>query len=316
MSQDADGYGRLVALAGWLWTRIRDDTPLFRRSELATVVGLEYLGTDDATSRKAFERATTALKTFGVKIEWDESVVSTISPGLAGAYRVTGLKLTPPQRQALVGLAFTIAYRDLATTDALRIPGSFLDGAGDTLLLDANRYVAPISDAIDERACITFAYKTGVGRRDVQPLRLGYHRGTWYLAAHEFASSMAKNFRLDGIREIGESENEWMDEYNTDEARSIVVRVRDRFFWGEGMTKQVVLAVDPDAELSARRLLSRMDDVGESPDGRILLAREYSNDENMLDAILTLGLRAEILEPPDLRQRLVDHLVAMVGDGA
>ena len=316
MNQYADKYERLVAFAGWLWMRIRDGKAQFRRSDLATVAGLEYLGESSAASRKAFERAAEALETFGVDIEWDKNVVNKDDPLISGAYRVSGLKLTPQQRQALLGLAFTIAYRDLATDVALRIPGSFLEGAGDTLLLDANRQVAPVSEAIDERMCITFAYKDGVDRRDVQPLHLGFQRGTWYLAAYEFASSMTKNFRLDGIREVDESGHAWDDAHDTDEARSMVLRARDRFYWGDESIKQLVLAVDPDAELAARRLLAGMEEVAQGRDGRLLLTREYSNDENMLDAVLTLGLRAEVIEPPELRQSVVDHLSAMVGSAS
>ncbi len=44
------------------------------------------------------------------------------------------------------------------------------------------------------------------------------------------------------------------------------------------------------------------------------MTRTYSNEENMVDAVLTLGMRCEVLEPVALRERLVDHLSAMVGE--
>jgi|GEM_PF-3810111 len=315
MGQDADKYERLVVLAGWLWMRIRDERPVFRRSDLLHIEGLSHFGGADSASRKAFERARDELETFGVGLEWDDSIPNDADPNAPGAYRVSGLRLTPEQQQALAGLAFTIAYRDLATEAALRIPGSFLEGAGDALLLEANRFVAPISEAIDDRRCIRFLYKDETEERDVQPIRLGYERGTWYLSAHEFGADKSKIFRLDRVRSLAASEREWSPAHDTKDARRAVTRVHDRYSWGGGPVKHVVLAVDYEAELSARRLIPDLEEVGEDPTGRLLLGREYSNDENMLDAALILGPRAEILEPFQLRSAMIKHLRAMIGAG-
>lgn len=311
MSQDAEKYERLVTLAGWFWMRIRDGKPHFRRSELSEVEGLDHLGGSGAASRKAFERATDDLETFGVEIEWDGTFVNDADPDASGAYRITGLKLTPAQQQALMGLAFTIAYRDLATDAALRIPGSFLEGAGDTLLLDANRFVAPVAEAIDEQTCISFIYNDEGEARQVQPIRLGFERGTWYVSAYEFSSDMTKVFRLDKIGSVEQSENVWSEAHDTEDAREMVSRARDRFRWGSEEIEEVILAIDPDAVLSAMRLIPLLEEIGEEPDGRLVMTREYSNTENMLDVVLTLGRRAEILGPPHLRQAMVDHLSAM-----
>ena len=313
MNQDAGKYGRLVALAGWLWMQIRDGRPVFRRSDLLHVEGLGHFGVSSSASRKAFGRAKDELATFGISITWDDDIPNEADPNAPGAYRVTGLRLTPEQQHALVGLAFTIAYRDLATEVALRIPGSFLEGAGAALLLDANRFVAPVAEAIDAQQCVRFLYRDDIDQREVQPTRLGYQRGTWYLAAYEFVADKTKVFRLDRIQSLDPSDRQWSDAHDTEDARQAVTRARDRFFWGNGEVKQVVLAVDHDAELSARRLLVGLDEIGENRVGRILMTREYSNDENMLDAALTLGWRAEIIEPPELRAAMIDRLSAMVG---
>ncbi|MCL1598888.1 MAG: WYL domain-containing protein [Actinomycetia bacterium] len=303
-----------MALAGWLWMRIRDGRPFFRRSDLLHVEGLDHFGGSDPGSRKAFERARDELGSFGIDIEWDDSVVNDADPKAPGGYRVSGLKLTAEQQQALVGLAFTIAYRDLATEEALRIPGSFLEGAGDALLLEPNHFVAPIAEAIDEHQCIRFLYKDEADQRDAQPIRLGYERGNWYLAAYEFAADKTKVFRLDRMHSLDHSDQEWSDSYDTEDARQAVTRARDRFFWGNGEIKQVVLAIDSESELSARRLLSDLDEIGVDSTDRLLMSRSYSNDDNMLDAVLTLGRRAEIIEPPDLRRAMIDRLSAMIGD--
>jgi hypothetical protein len=315
MNQSVEKYERLVSLAGWLWTRVRDGRPYFRRSDLLHVEGLDYFGSAGPGSRKAFGHAKSDLEGFGIAIEWDERVPNDADPNVPGAYRVSGLKLTPEQQQALVGLAFTVAYRDLATEAALRIPGSFLEGAGDALLLEANQFVAPIAEAIDEQRCMGFLYKEEDEQRDVQPIRLGYERGTWYLAAYEFATDKTKVFRLDRVKSLESSTRDWSEVHDTEDARRAVTRAHDRFFWGGGVVKQVVFAVEYEAELSARRLLSGVDEIGEDPAGRLLMSRQYSNDENMLDAALTLGRRAEILKPPELRRAMIDHLSAMVGAG-
>ncbi len=315
MAQDAEKYERLVALAGWLWMQIRDGRPKFRRSDLLHVEELNYFAGADSASRKAFERAREDLGTFGIAMEWDDRIVNEDDPNVTGAYRISGLRLTPEQQRALVGLAFTVAYRDLATEAALRIPGSFLEGAGETLLLEANRFVAPVSEAIDNRECVRFLYKDEAEERDVQPIRLGYERGTWYLSAHEFAPDKTKVFRLDRFRSLEPSESEWSDVHDTQDARRAVTRVHDRYSWGSGPVKRVVLAVDYEAEPSARRLIPDLEEVGEDSAGRLLLSREYSNDENMLDAALILGRRVEILEPFQLRSAMIEHLDAMIGAG-
>ncbi len=176
MSQDAIKYERLVALAGWLWMRLRDNRPLFRRSDLLEVDRLSYLGGPEAKARKAFERAQKDLSTFGVVVEWDEFATVDNDYDNTGAFRIRGLKLTPEQQQALMGLAFSIAYRDLESGHAVKIPGAFLDGAGETLLLDANRFVAPVAEAIDDHACISFLYREATMPREAQPIRLVFER--------------------------------------------------------------------------------------------------------------------------------------------
>lgn len=312
MSQDAVKYERLVALAGWLWMRLRDNRSVFRRADLAEVGGLDHFAGSGAASRKAFERAKDELGSFGVEVEWDDTATVDDDPDNTGAYRINRLGLTPEQRQALIGLAFTVAYRDLETDRRLRIPGAYLEGAGETLLLDANRHVAPTAEAIDERSCISFRYRDADDRREVQPVRLGYQRGTWYLAAHDFRSDTVLTFRVDQIHDLERTDTSWNDDLDTEDARRSVTRARDRFFWGEGETKEVVLAIDPDAELPARRLLGDLSIVGTDGGDRIVVSRPYSNDVNMLDAVLTLGRRAEILRPPELRSAIIDHLERMV----
>ena len=194
----------------------------------------------------------------------------------------------------------------------LRIPGAFLDGAGETLLLDANRYVAPIAEAIDGQACIKFRYRGADEAREVQPLQLGYQRGTWYLASHDMGSGEVRTFRVDLIDDAERTSTPWDATVDTDEARASVARARDRFYWGDAPVREVTLAIDPDAELPARRLLGDLHASGTDSQGRLIVSRPYSNDENMLDAVITLGRRAEILAPPELRSAMVHHLRAMV----
>jgi hypothetical protein len=311
VSQDTVKYERLVALAGWLWLRLRDGKPKFRRNDLAVVDGLDYFGQSSGASRKAFGRARDDLETFGIILEWDSAIPNTKEELKNGAYEISRLGLTAEQQRALIGLAFTIGFRDLSTDAALRIPGSFLDGAGETLLLEANSSVAPIADAIHNHRCVVFTYRDDSREREAQPIQLGYERGSWYLSAYEFEAGDTKIFRLDRLRNVEPSTREWDDALDTEDARVMVSRVQDRFFWGLVDLKRLVVALDSEAEPAARRLMPSLEIWGTADDGRVLLAQEYTNDENVLDAILTLGSRAEIIEPDDLRSQMIDHLSAM-----
>lgn len=156
--------------------------------------------------------------------------------------------------------------------------------------------------AVVERREATFGY--GESRRTLEPHRLQFERGRWYLSGHDTLRDDQRSFRLDRITtpvEIGEAGaferpdvvpavrlRPW--ELGSDEPTRVLVRIDEA-------VARSVLAEDPGLEVA-----ERLDD------GSVVVALQSRSAVSLRNFVLTLLDRAEILEPVEVRDDLVAWL--------
>jgi proteasome accessory factor B len=164
--------------------------------------------------------------------------------------------------------------------------------------------------AVLERRQVRFTY--GGEERDVQPHRLQFERGRWYLTGLDLGRDDRRSFRLDRMD----------GEVTSGAARAFEppqdvhgVRLRP---WelgpGEPVTAQVLL----DADI-ARSVLN--EDPGlrvaeRHDDGAVVIELSVRNPDALRSFVLTLLDRAELLGPADLRADMVAHLRELAEDHA
>lgn len=268
------------------------------------------------SARRTFERDKDDLKGMGVPIETrsvpddPSNSAYTIDPRRAA---VTDPGFTAAELAALRFAATALALRaevvDEVTdaTDGLRKYGGL--SGDDTqptvaeVLLDAR--LADIFGAILGHGAVGFSH--GGRTRRVRPQQLAHLGGHWYLRCHDLDAGSARTYRVDRIdgavlplRDEGAPQGvapaapagalrfrPW--EFGGGEAREVEVRL-------DAPAAAVALAGDPDLAVARR------------DDGGTVVVLSVSNPEGLWPWMAAYLDRAEILGPPDVRERYVEHL--------
>ena len=183
-------------------------------------------------------------------------------------------------------------------------PGPGSDGANLSPLsaLDAPAALAPVFTGVLEHCELTFLYKEQ--ERHLRPHRLQYEQGQWYVSGHDIDRDATRSFRLDRITgdvTVG-AHGSFVPPADLPEVRLRPWELGD----GQVITAHVlldatvagpVLAEDPDLTVSARR-----------DDGSIVVERSVRNTAGLRSFVLSHLERAELLDPDELRQDIIDWL--------
>jgi proteasome accessory factor B len=164
--------------------------------------------------------------------------------------------------------------------------------------------LVPLFSAVLERRVARFAYSSGGGDGDrvVEPWRLDYRRGRWYLTAHDLDRGEERNFRLDRIRGPVE-----LDEPGTFTGPPATAPAAPDQPWayGEGEAVTAVLWVDGSQARWALDQLGAECVISSDPDGSTTFAVPVTSWPAFRSFVLGFLDHAELLEPPDLRADLV-----------
>lgn len=280
-------------------------------AELAEAVP-GYGDIDNKTAfRRALERDKDALRDMGVPIAV-EPVPGTDPPVDGYRVRREDYELHDPGLEAdeLTALALAASsVRFEGTTGSAGIwklggaPGP-PDGAG-TELVDVPGGAAVLAayQAIDARATASFRYR---GReRVVDPQRLDFQQGHWYLTAHDRGAGERRVFRLDrvdGEVVLGEPDSA---EGSADAPPPATARP-----WLLGEEALAVARVLVDAD-HARWAVQQVGDDGVAerhPDGSVTVELEVRNRDGFRSFVLGFLDHAEVLSPDALRDDLVRWL--------
>lgn len=294
-----------------LATLLHTDRPLMA-SEIQAQV--EYPA-DKTAFRRAFERDKEDLRSLGVPLEVASSETS---DGPVASYQIRkddyylhDLDLAEDEVIALSMALRLISLEGADTADAVwKLGGAANETHGDVPVaaITMGPAVATVHQAIADRAPISFEYRDE--SRSVEPWRLSYRRGRWYLDGFDVHRDGERQFRLDRI--VGAVEPG---------APGTALRERpepadEREPWQFAADEQpeVVARVHIDAGLASwvQRQLGEDRVVSTGDDGSIEVELDVSNVPAFRSLVLGWGTHAEVVAPAHLRQDMIDWLEALL----
>ena len=273
----------------------------------------------DASFRRAFERDKDDLRRMGIPITMRE--VPHSDPPAQGyavdrtEYAGNDPHLAPDELAALHVAANLVHIGDRPEGALWKI-GGVVDntpGAHDTanaqplvaLPTDAN--LAPLFQAATELRVAQFRYRDL--DREVEPLRLSFNRGHWYLTAFDRTRVEERLYRVDRIE----------GSVQLGSARAFARRPASdatpqlpSWELGDSTAIRTLLLVDPDQAAFAAHQLGPETMDERYDDGGMVFALSVRNVAALRSFVLTFLDHAEVLEPPSMRAVMTDWLSAIV----
>jgi predicted DNA-binding transcriptional regulator YafY len=264
---------------------------------------------EKATFRRAFERDKESLREMGIPVELVE-VPGSDPPEPGYRIRREDYALRDPgldvDELAAIHLA-TAAVRmeGLPGTEAIwklgGAPTPAEDGA--TLAaLPAIPQLVPLFGAVAVRAPVTFGYRGE--SRTIDPHRLSFSRGRWYLDGWDHVREADRQFRLDRI----EGEVTVGDAGSFERPRAPGREVTLPWQLGAEEPVQATLRVDADQAGWALDHLGDAKVLEEAADGSVVVELTVTNRDAFRSFVIGFLEHAEVLGPPELREELVAWL--------
>ena len=150
-----------------------------------------------------------------------------------------------------------------------------------------------IKSAILRKRVISFSYASAKGQRtsrEVEPLKLCFKSGAWYLYGYCRSRCDFRFFKLRRIRELSTSE----ENYQRKSPKQI--------FFGKNMYQEeyVKLKLKLSAE-AAYRVYDEFDHYEQQEDGSFIVEIKYPKGQWIFYYIASFGSQCEVLEPVDVR---------------
>ena len=258
-----------------------------------------------ATFRRAFERDKDDLRSMGMPLRVEP--VPGVDPPVDG-YRL--------DRDEYAGTELAFEADELAAlhlaTSLVRLDGDDtalvkLGAAGGSAPTDSvgrvpfNDTLATMIGAAVDRKALAFTYNDV--ERIVEPWKLSFTRGHWYLSGFDRLREDQRLYRVDRIE--GDVSLSGPAEAPVGDVNEPI----DLRGWelGDGPAVEVTIVVDADQAAYARHILG---DVVDQPDGSVTATLNVRNIDAFRSFVLSFLEHAEILEPADLRNDFVEWLEA------
>jgi predicted DNA-binding transcriptional regulator YafY len=264
---------------------------------------------EKATFRRAFERDKESLREMGIPVELVD-VPGSDPPEPGYRIRREDYALRDPgldaDELAAIHLA-TAAVRmeGLPGTEAVWKLGGAPAPADDGIALaalPAFPQLVPLFGAVAERAPVTFGYRGE--SRTIDPHRLSFGRGRWYLDGWDHARQADRQFRLDRIE--GDVTVGAAGSFERPAATTSGVALPWQL--GDEAPVQATLRVDADQAGWALDHLGDATVVEESADGAITVELTVTNRDAFRSFVVGFLDHAEVLAPAELRAELVEWL--------
>lgn len=273
-----------------------------------------------ASFRRSFERDKEDLRSLGIPLTIER--VPGIEPAVDG-YRISADDYYLPdpgldadELAALHLASMAVRVEGLGEREALWKLGGLVDAdagavASAVVSMPTNPALVPLFEAITRKQPVGFGYNGEA--RVVDPWRLEFQRGRWYLTAFDRAREAERNFRLDRIEGVVDPRSDLGVASQPPE--STPSRVLQPWEIGESEPTMVRLRVDQERVAWARQHFGADVATEEQLDGAAI----FNVPVVMWDAFRSLVFEfldhAEVLDPPELRADVVRHLEAMVANG-
>lgn len=271
--------------------------------------------TDGAPGRRAFERDKEQLRQLGFGLTAQQ-----VPDGQFG-YRlrpedwsIGDLDLLPEEAAALAVAPSVARLEGGETLAGIVGPGPEIARAAfSTRLPPPGALHDSLMDAIAQRRRVRFHYARGEsGERDVEALGLVLRNGRWYLVGHDTTRGAARAFRVDRISgDVQVSDPHSFERPPDFDPETLVPTGAGAY--GE-QTTTVRLRLDGSVAWWAVPQLGRYEIVEEVADGALVVDVEVSVIEAFVGFAASLLEAAEILDPPGVRQALVDHVRGAIAE--
>jgi predicted DNA-binding transcriptional regulator YafY len=264
---------------------------------------------------RAFERDKDDLRELGVPIE--VVAVPGADPPVVGYrippehYYLPDIDLEPDEVEALQLALAAIRLGELSIPGTEKLGGTVVPQAPPTsdafAEVPATRSLVVLYDAILNRSVVTFSYRGEV--REVEPHRLNFSKGRWYLTGHDRSRNGERHFRVDRIdgQVTAGAPGSFERPQQVPEARF------EGWDFGEGEPVIAELAVDAALVPHLRTVLPPTTPWEERPDGSAIARVEVTNGDAFRGFALGFLDHVEILGPPELRAEMVTWLRGVAG---
>ena len=258
-----------------------------------------------ATFRRAFERDKDDLRSMGMPLRVEP--VPGVDPPVDGyrldrdEYAGTELAFEADELAAL-HLATSLVQLDGDDTALVKLGAAGGDAPADSVgRVPFNDTLATMIGAAVDRKALSFTYNDV--ERIVEPWKLSFTRGHWYLSGFDRLREDQRLYRVDRIKG---------DVSLSGPAKAPVGDVNepiDLRGWelGDGPVIKATILVDADQAAYARHMLG---EVVDRPDGSVTATLDVRNIDAFRSFVLSFLEHAEILEPADLRTDFVEWLEA------
>ncbi|MFQ5554571.1 MAG: helix-turn-helix transcriptional regulator [Acidimicrobiia bacterium] len=301
---------RILNLLAYLLTSER---PVTADDIRTTVAGYAQVG-DDAW-RRMFERDKSLLRDLGIPLELRPTDGWAVEHGYvvpAASYALPDPGLTDEERAALYLAAHAVRLGGEASgSEALfKLGGAPLTAGGEPLAADlgadGDALAAAFTGVADHRT-LSFEYRDRA--RIVEPFGLVHRRGHWYVVGAERTDGrIVKAFRLDRAQKVEAVGAE--DAFTRPEG----FRAGDSIpaaAWEAGPEDlEATVAFDADVAWWARRQLTGRSEVQVADDGALTAVLPVANPDAFVGWVLSFDGAAEIVEPPQLREALLERVEA------
>jgi predicted DNA-binding transcriptional regulator YafY len=271
---------------------------------------------DDASFRRAFERDKETLRTMGIPITVE--VLDPSDPTTGEGYRIPkeqyylpDPELEPDELAALHLAATTVRLEGGEGIEAIwKLGGA---PTGDRIepvaALAGSEHLSLLFGAVAKQATVTFDYRNE--SRTVDPWRLAYRNGHWYLAGWDRGRDAERQFRLDRLTSTPVVGSAGAFERPPDPPR----RPSKPWEMGDDDEIHAHLRVDADQAPWVVNQLGEDTVMERADDGAVVVSMRVTNRAAFRSFALDLLDRAEVVGPPDLRAEMVTWLEGVATAG-
>lgn len=277
---------------------------------------------DGPSARRAFERDKEALRAMGIPVvlepvdaDWPEQGEGYRIP--PEQYRLPDPNLTTEELAALHLAASTVRLEAAGTAPAGEAGMAIwkLGGAtGQAVVegapvadLPGNEHLPGLFAALSERRTVHFGYRGE--QREVDPYRLSYNGGRWYVIGHDHDREEERRFRLDRMTSDPDPGPAGAFEPPAHPPGPPTPPWR----MGDEDAKEVLVLVDADQAVAAQARAGSESVRERRPDGSVVLALTVTNRAGLRTFVLGFLDHAEVVGPPEVRSDLTAWLEAMAG---
>ncbi|MBW3615521.1 MAG: WYL domain-containing protein, partial [Actinobacteria bacterium] len=194
-------------------------------------------------------------------------------------------------------------------------PGGEQEAGSLTLLadLDEHPHLPTLHSAIRRRATVTFSHSGAT--RTVEPARLLFRDGHWYLQGFDRLRQAVRNFRVDRIQGEVEVGAAGTSAPPAPSAEGAPAMPREPWLIGAEQPETATLRVDSVLASKALADVGPSGSVERHDDGSVTITLPVVQRAAFRSWVLGFLDHAVVLSPPDLRSELVDWLAAVADAG-